>query len=791
MATKSAPPPVPSTPQDHKYDEFRGVYGFFRRHQKKLLYSAGLFTLLTFSITGPMTSVVRKVFGNELPMSSIVVGGKRIQLHPDDYRFGQIIARNLYTALPPVMPFLSGGEGNQSDLPDALAILRRAAIGSGIEVSMVEVDLAIKTLVEFAKAESAKKWARDKSFASLAEYREVVAEAMRIGTYVRLQTLALDTTDASALLQVLSDREKITLRTATFDEKVAEEQLKAAGALTDDDLHKWLDAKNDMEKNRIQVYDLPRAELRFGALLLAEGQFDPAEWQADVLKDFTVGDDQLNSYYTQEKDARWKLPDGKYTPFEDAAVKAELTRLVQAEQVMNNLLGKLRQKQTDLLKPQSDEVARTQAEAAAAEGILNDLGQQFGTKEQQLTAKAQELAQKPDDADLKAAHAALQAERTRLQEDLFQQKPVAAAKQLAVTVAEQAQKDARATFDFPAAFTEVTKDKKGFVQKAIAGLKNGDEWKDLDQNDLGLGQWALAAQATRLPNKGDLGFGPGRTTKAVLLYQATDVEPRPLKAWDKLKPLLEGAYWTEQAKTKGEAQKKVMEDALLRLAKTKMTEKLAEIEGKRTTRIDDKLTEWERQNQDGIAEAEKQLARPLGHQAKAAWQGKLDGLKAQLAGKEAQRKTFEAEVGKAIDLEIADEAKKLHGQVLDEAAAEAGFTVTTVGPYVRDLKDRPRFDKAYDPTVVFLWRSHSELKAEESTGLLVDPTNRRMHVAVCTKVEPVVAADITRREFEAMRTGSGGHSFADTQAARSYGQAFTLKALEIRYELQRPAQAAQ
>ena len=39
---------------------YRGsIYGFFRRNQKKLLYSAGLFTLLTFSITGPMTQLVR------------------------------------------------------------------------------------------------------------------------------------------------------------------------------------------------------------------------------------------------------------------------------------------------------------------------------------------------------------------------------------------------------------------------------------------------------------------------------------------------------------------------------------------------------------------------------------------------------------------------------------------------------------------------------------------------------------------------------------------------------------
>ena len=74
------------------------------------------------------------------------------------------------------------------------------------------------------------------------------------------------------------------------------------------------------------------------------------------------------------------------------------------------------------------------------------------------------------------------------------------------------------------------------------------------------------------------------------------------------------------------------------------------------------------------------------------------------------------------------------------------------------------------------------------TDVLVDSTNRRMHVATCTKVEPATAADVTRREFEALRSGTFGNSFADMQAMKAYQQAFTLKALEARYELQRPGE---
>ena len=94
MATNPALPPVPPAsvpPPDAHYDELSGVYGFFRRHQKKILYSAGLFTLLTFSITGAMQSVVGGLFSTPPPLPSISVNGARVQLTEEDYRIGNNI----------------------------------------------------------------------------------------------------------------------------------------------------------------------------------------------------------------------------------------------------------------------------------------------------------------------------------------------------------------------------------------------------------------------------------------------------------------------------------------------------------------------------------------------------------------------------------------------------------------------------------------------------------------------------------------------------------------------------
>src|SRR5689334_736746 len=108
MATNPVHPPLtPSTPPpaDHKYDELSGVYGFFRRHQKKLLYTAGLFTLLTFSISGPMMAAASEVFGTKRTMPTIEVNGKRVHLEPEDDMYGDELARKVRNAIPPgVLP---------------------------------------------------------------------------------------------------------------------------------------------------------------------------------------------------------------------------------------------------------------------------------------------------------------------------------------------------------------------------------------------------------------------------------------------------------------------------------------------------------------------------------------------------------------------------------------------------------------------------------------------------------------------------------------------------------------
>lgn len=809
MANPSAPNPNASgpAPSHEVFDEHSGVYGFFRRHQKKILYTAGLFTLLTFSITQQLQDSVRAVAAPHTVRGTIQVNGKTVDVLEEDSDIGNRVAMGLRPRVvevleggqrspryvPPAVPpqVLPGiGSGDSEDQPETVySLLRRAAIAEGLELPMGEADRAIGSYraeiadrgVLTSPPKTPEQLAVALGMSSLAAYRELMAEALRIGAYIKLQTLGLDASDANVLQWVLGDREKIAFRVASFDEKKLKDDLQKASKLTEEELRKWFDGKADREKQTMQAYDLPRAKLHFAAALLAEGQFSAEQWQADLLKDFTITDDQLRNYYEQEKDARYKLENGEFKPFDDAAVKAELTRLVQAEHVMNQLLGRVREKQVEHLKAATDEMTRTQTELATFQTTVSELTAAKATKEAEATAKEKELAGKPDDAELKAALATLQAAVAKASEDVTKAETDLQAKKAAVTAAETALKAQRESFDLPAVFKDLVKDKQGFEVRSMAEMKNGEQLVDLDACGVGLGKWPLAGKFMTLQNKGDLGSVVGRAKNGVFLLQAIEIDSKPLKAWEQLKPLVEGAYFTEEAKKQAEEKRKAMDAALLRLAKEKLKDKVAEIEGKKQARIDEKLAAWEKQLTEDVAAAEAMLAKPgLGQLPRRDFEAKRDSSKRRLEGKVEQQKAFENEVTKLIEREIADEAKKVTRDVLDAAAAEAGFTVADWGPFPRDLSQRPRFQKAFDPTIVYLWQTQSKAKEGDATSMLQDFANGRYHVAVCTKVAKLEPQDLTRREFETLRQ-SDQDGFARLMEFGAFQQAFTMDAVEKRY----------
>lgn len=756
MSTTSEQLPVePPQAADH-HDEFTGAFGFFRKYQKLILYTAGMFALITFSITGAMTEWLRGMTNAAAgPMPTIQVDGKAVELQVEDNEIGGQLSRRFGTLPPGVLPeFVVGKDSN--DLTTRFAILRRAAIASGLDVSMTEVDKAIDLMVRASNArtqatDNATQLALQRGFSSMAEYRAFVKEGLRVGNYVMLQVLGVDASDAAAVRQLLESdtSKKVTVQVATFDMKALEAKLKAESPASEDEIRTWMEAKADDEKTRLEVFDTNRVSLVLG--VLRYDQFDATQW-AEQLTGFEFGEQQKAALYKQEID-RFKDDKGKPKPIEDAEVGALLEKIAKADEVLNKLQQKIREEQNKVMQPLVEEQSR-------------NLQEKFEAQKARDQAKA-ELAAKSDDDALKT--------KMMDAENAF------VAKENAAKAAEKALEDARKAFDFRGKWTEMTKDKAGAQLRDVPGPKNATELKDLAVAELGT--WKTPERATSMRAAGDLGVMPERAQHGAFLMQATEVIVRPMKPWADIKAHLEDMFYREKAKSTGDAQKKVLSLELLRLGREKEATKVAELEGKVDAEVEKRYSEWEKKLTDELQATTEQLAKlQAGTQAHNAWERKRALTQAQLDAKDKQKEQFKTTVRAETDAEIEKLAKVHYGGVLEAAAQTAGFTMTRVGPYRRDLRNQMHFDKRFDRTVVFLWGGLvNELEVGDATDVVEDTVERRYQAAVCEQLEPLTMADLTRRELSQKKL-----LFPLLETMEAMSQSFSMEALQQRYQYKEP-----
>lgn len=769
------PPPVP--PQPH-HEEFTGPFGFFRKYQKPILYTAGFFALITFSITGAITGVFDRLLRKTGELPTLVVLDRTVSMQQDDYDIGQALNRGAHMPTI-VLPHIDMGEGSDSERAECYAILRRVAITEGLEVSDHEVERAINFACAYMKSMSAMQGRQETEVtptdlalrlgrvASLAELRLMVKEAMRIGNYMRLQGLVADGSDAAALEDLLRGKEKLTLKVASLDGKAIEDQLKTSSQVTDEQLREFLDKMSEQDRNIHQLYDTNRVSLQVGALSLA--QFDPAQWTKE-LGSFTPAEADLLRHYEEDKDPKFKVdpatwpqqdiygPPPEFWPPMAETVQQSLKQTALAEEAVSKLLTTIRDQRAEALKDPNE--------------ALRKANEEHGFAVQARDQSKARLAANPDDATLKA--------------DLAEKEAAVTPKKEALDAANEALKQARLAFDFGKAFTDATAGRSGVRVVTVPGLKNAEELKTLPED---LGTWNNPWTALAVPNVGDLGAQVARTDKSIMLVKVTELVTRPLKQFDKVKEQLKGVWFTAKAKEQVEEKKKALDAALLRLGKEKAAEKVAEIEGKRQTRIDEAFNAWEKKVEADLKEARRILQEQRNPESRAArdYRDKVAKFEKDLADKENKRKEIGDQTGKEVDAEIQKEASKFYGQVAEPAVAEAGFTVTPLGPLRRDLETTPRWDERYGEPAKFLWQGGKlkDLKQGEATEILDDATNRKLYFIVVDKAEPLEVTDLSRKEYEMHRreleTLRGMGSFRETRVAETIAQSYTLQALKERY----------
>ncbi|MCC6672992.1 MAG: hypothetical protein IT458_18145 [Planctomycetes bacterium] len=786
MSKHPTQPGKPDTEGHGEEAEVQRVGGgleFFRRNQKAILYSAGLFALVFFSVTGPMIGFFQTIFSRAVPLPSVTLAdGRKVDLTTEDYDVARALAilhdpqrRGLDPVV--VMPPLGGdeAEGGESRL-DTFAMLRRLAIETGIDASDDEVDRAIQQALNVIKTGWTPAQLAQANGFSLAAYRRLVSEQMRIGTFLRLAALGIDTSDASLAGHVLEDKELVTLQVASLDNKDLEKRLREKG-VTDQDLQKWIEGLSEMD--RIPYQDTNRVALR--AVGLSYADFDPALFEAE-LKGKTYGDEQIQQRYDLDRESRYRsearaesrpasapatqtqtapgtqpVPtQPSYVPL-DAALKTAIQRELQAEDALRELWNRVQLAMADALRPQVD--ARTKISIELEEA-----------------RKAKDKAE----ADLKAAP-----EKGDLKEAAERAKAAFDAKEKEYKAADEAVATTRKGFDAVAAFAKELKERKGLRTHVVAEPRNADGLKELgDGKAGGLGTWKDSFAAVALDVEGDLSATVQRTADAAFVFQVTQVIKRPLKDFAEIKEKAASDYFVKQAdaeaKTKGEA----LSAALLRLGKEQRKAEVEKIEKDGAEAIARAQAEWETAQRKKLDDAKARLAQITDRESMAwqAWARQIAELEKSLADP-ARKQEIETRVKTETEQKVKDEARKSWPQVLEAAATEAGFAIATVGPHLRDIASLPRFQYEFSETVRFLFQNEAvrKLKEGECTDVLTDTSGRRMHLAVLTKVEKATLQNVSRRQFLMARDG-----FVRERLAEGLRQSFSREALEKRYKFARP-----
>src|SRR5262249_38120141 len=113
MSTPNEPTNPAQQPQPHdaRHDEHSGVFGFFRKYQKLILYTAVPFALVTFSISGAMMQFFRNWLSpHTIIHATVTVNGVEHALEQEDYEYAGMIVGNR-GAVSMVMPDLGEDSG--------------------------------------------------------------------------------------------------------------------------------------------------------------------------------------------------------------------------------------------------------------------------------------------------------------------------------------------------------------------------------------------------------------------------------------------------------------------------------------------------------------------------------------------------------------------------------------------------------------------------------------------------------------------------------------------------------
>ena len=862
--TTSKAPVDPKHQEEVEAQGGSGAFGFFHKYQKQIIYTAGIFTLLTFSITGALTGTFERWFAPQIPYPVMEVPGfGKVQITEEDERAARGIRLVWTSGMLFAFPPLGGGE-EQADYNQQLAALRALAVSAGIEASETEVEKILDSAVRsYPSVNSVEQLAFAARTVDVNLYKRWVMETVRVATFLRLAMLGVAQTEEEAIEQILEENERVAFSVAYVDAKGFKDDLKEK--LTDDQLKKWLD---EIDETKSDKYRKPANRAALKIAMLEAAKFKHENY-IEELGQREIGDPEIQARWIRDREFMYKLPpkekkeegkkdaDKEDDPNKDGADKDGADKDAKKDGVTPNPTpapkkpapkkkggekddeergngsvdslvqdppaeARLKQdppktgagEQGDVKSPEAEVPGQDPAtnvanpdEAAAQDPVYQPLdeglrkrirGQLYAEvvlakwqasldKEMAKhmvdvinTATGAEIA--VEDAKERKAEADVELEKDKENAEL--KKKVEEA-EVAVKTAEEAAKKAkeavdarRATFGFEAAIRKLAKGRKGLKIVSVDEMKDAEGLREITE----VGEWRDSHLPGQMTLSGEVYGGRVQSTKkGSFVFQATKIEERPFKKFEDIKDDVQADYLREKAETETELKKEAFEKELERMAREKIKDEIAKLEKEGDADAKKKFEKWKTDIEKTVGDLDKKLEtldKSLVRYKR--FESRRDAAKKELEKADDEKKSIEEEVEKETKKKIDDEIAKVHKDVLEAAAKEAGLQFEDVGPLSRKVQSAPRFEHRYSNVIHALY-SDSEITGfdvDDVTELRENGADEVTFMARCTKVEKARPEQITRRQWLSLRDGPGGTSFAGSRMQEALSQSFTLEALK-------------
>ncbi|MCB9871872.1 MAG: hypothetical protein H6837_18610 [Planctomycetes bacterium] len=823
--------PEPPIHEEKEITSGSSAFGFFHKYQKQIIYTAGIFTLLTFSITGAITGAFERWFGRDLPRPTMNVPGLgKFTITQDDMDAAQGIARVRASSLRFFFPPFGVGE-SEHQYVEQLAGLRALALHSGIDASGQDVDKIVNAAVQtFPTVDNIKQLALSARYADVTRFREHMREALRVGTFVRLSALGVEQSDEEIVQEILDENERVTFQAMFIDSAGYKDGLKKG--LTKEVLLKYLEGLEDGKAERFRK---PANRTAIKVALLDPTKFDDKPYRGKELdKDLAIGDQEIRARYVRDRDAFYKLPEPKKDEKAPAPKKDEKAPDPKKDEKAPD--PKKDEKAPDPKKdekapdpkkdaqPQAgDKKDGTKPEAGKQDKPDPDKGYQKLDDALQKRIRNELLAERvlskwlvaldgamadhmmevinrKTAADIEVSkakdkHKEAEAEladakdKPELKKKVEEAKKALDAAEAAAKVAAEARDKRRSEFDFAAAVQKLSTGRPGLTILAIDEMKDAEGLRNLP----GLGEWRDSHLPGQMTLAGEIYGGRIQTAKSgPFLFQVAKIEPRPFRDYDEIKSDLETEYLNDLAGKDAKQRKEAFEKALERLAREKQKDDIAKLEKAGKEKHEKEFATWKEKVEGEVKATEKLLAE-LGDPTLRSYQSKakaLAQLKEDLGKADEQRKKLQEATDKDTKSKVDEKLVEAHKDVAEAAAKEAKLSIETIGPYSRKLSSRPRFQYRFPKIVqaVFSDAEIGSIEAGDEIALKEDPAKGVTFMAVCTKVEKGTRDDISRRQWLAVRSGRGaGDSFAGKQMVKALETSWTIEALKEGYGFKPPA----